>query len=353
MKAVKVLTSFLGAMLLAFLLAAATGWDFGLSLIGVMLISLIPAPRGVLNMAIQVEIWEKDVVDNLYKNNQFAQYAWPADEFVLKGTVVHIPVSGSPGQVKKNLQVFPQTAMKRADNDIVYAIDTFYLLPRHIEEIEKYELSYDKRQSVVGEDEAFLIQCAMDNLLYKWAPAAANTLLTDGAPVDATLAGAQGSRASFTKQAFEDIFLKWNHANIPDTDRVALLTAHHYSQFLKSLSEAEKTDVGRVADLSKGVVGEYLGIKIMRRSEVLRYRGADGAYSVVDELDENYAPDEDDRSASLFWQKYSVERAFGEVKMFDNPGRAEYYGDIFSMILRLGGRQRRAAGVWAVVEAIV
>jgi hypothetical protein len=48
-----------------------------------------------------------------------------------------------------------------------------------------------------------------------------------------------------------------------------------------------------------------------------------------------------------------VERAFGEVKMFDNPGRAEYYGDVFSMILRLGGRIRRVNGVYAVVEAIV
>ena len=304
-------------------------------------------------MAIQVELWESDIVKNLYKNNQFALFAYSADQFVLKGKVVHIPVAGAPRQVKKNLDTFPQTAMKRTDNDITYAIDTFYLLPRHIEEIEKYESSYEKRQSVVGEDEAYLIQCAMDNLLYKWAPTAANTLLTDGAPVNATLAGATGLRASFTKQAFHDIFLKFNAANIPDEDRVALLTAHHYSQFFNSLSDPEKTDVGRVADLAKGIVGEYMGFKIMRRSEVLRYRGADEAYAVVDELDDAYEANAADRAASLFWQKNCVERAKGSVKMFDNPGRAEYFGDIFSMILRLGGRQRRAAGVYAVVEAIV
>jgi hypothetical protein len=310
-------------------------------------------PKGVLKMAIQVELWESDILKNLYKNNQFALFAYSADQFVLKGKVVHIPVAGAPRQVKKNLQVFPQTATKRADNDITYAIDTFYLLPRHIEEIEKYELSYDKRQSVVGEDEEYLIQVAMDNLLYKWAPAAANTILTDGNPVAATLAGAAGTRASFTKQAFKDIFLKFNAANIPEQDRVALLTAHHYSHFFESLSEAEKTDMGRVADLAKGIVGEYMGFKIMRRSEVLRFRGADGAYAVVDELDDAYAADADDRAASLFWQKNCVERAKGSVKMFENQQDALYYGDVFSMILRLGGRQRRTAGVYAVVEAVL
>lgn len=354
MKAFKLSSALLFAAVFSIALAAATDPStVGYLFAGLLAISLLPMPKGVLKMALQVELWESDIVKNLYKNNAFALFAYSADQFVLKGKVVHIPVAGAPRQVKKNLTVFPQTALKRTDNDITYAIDTFYLLPRHIEEIEKYELSYEKRQSVVGEDEAYLIQVAMDNLLYKWAPVAANTILTDGAPVDATLAGATGLRASFTKKAFHNIFLKFNAANIPDEDRVCLLTAHHYSQFFDSLSEAEQTNMGRVADLAKGVVGEYMGFKIMRRSEVLRFRGADEAYAVVDELDDAYAADANDRAASMFWQKNCVERAKGSVKMFENSQDALYYGDVFSMILRLGGRQRRAAGVYAVVEAIV
>ena len=352
MKSVKFITALLFAAVMSIVLASVMDANPVYCFAGLLLLSLLPTPKGVMQMALQVEIWEKDIVKNLYKNNKFAQFAFNADMYVLKGKVVHIPVAGAPGQIKKNLAVFPQTALKRTDSDITYAIDTFYLLPRHIEEIEKYEISYDKRQSMVGEDEEFLIQCAMDSLLYRWAPAVAKTILTDGAVVDATLSGATGQRAAFTKQAFHDIFLQWNAARISDNDRYALLTAHHYSQFFNSLSEAEKTDMGRVADLTKGVVGEYMGIKIMRRSEVLRYRGADGAYAVVDELDEAYVADAEDRAASFFWQKECVERAFGEVKMFDNPNRAEYFGDIFSMQLRLGGRIRRVNGVFAVVEAL-
>jgi hypothetical protein len=352
MKTSNVLT----AIVLAIIVATAITFLFGVSFIypfaAMLFLSVIPTPRGVFKMALQVEIWQQDVIDNLYKNNQFAMYAVDADRYVLMGKVVHIPVAGAPGTIKKNLNVFPQTATKRSDTEVTYNIDTLYLLPRHIEDIEKYELSYDKRQSVVGEDQRKLIQDGMQNLLYRWAPAVANVILTEGADTAATLTGATGNRKKFTKKALEDIKLKMDAADIMPDGRVALLTAHHYNQFLASLSDAERTDVGRVADLKKGIVGEYLGFIIMMRSTVLRYRGADNAVAVVDELDEAYAADAEDRAASLVWHRDCVERALGSVKMFDNPNRAEYFGDIFSMSLRFGGRQRRATGVWAVVEAL-
>ena len=304
-------------------------------------------------MAVTKEIWTKDIVDNLFKDNQFALRAFNADIYVLLGKVVHIPVAGAPSQVKKNLTEFPATATKRTDSDVTYAIDTFYSMPRHIEKIEQYELEYDKRQSVLGEDQGNLIDTACDSLLWRWLPAAANCIETEGAAVAATLDGATGNRKAFTKAAFSKIKLKLDKAKIPAAGRVALLTADHYNQFLESLSDAERTDVGRVADMSTGVVGKYLGIEIMMRSSVGRYRGADLAnVAKVDEQDEAYAAGVNDRAASLFWHEKSVERAKGAVEMFDKTDDPQYYGDIYSMLLRLGGRIRRTAGVYAVVEAL-
>lgn len=303
-------------------------------------------------MAITKEIWTKDIVDNLFKDNEWAKRAFNADMYVLMGKVVHIPVAGTPSQVKKNLTNFPQTAVKRTDSEITYAIDTFYSLPRHIEKIEEYELAYDKRQSALGEDQAALIETAMDSLLFRWAPAVGNTILTAGDLSTPTLESATGQRRKFTKAAFMTIKKKWDKANISKNGRIALLTSDHYNDFLDSLSDAERTDVGRVADLSTGLIGKFLGIDIYMRSSVLRYRGADGAYVVVDEQDQAYAANAADRAASLFYQENCVERAKGEVQIFENPSQAEYYGDIYSMLLRLGGRQRRSAGVYAVVEAI-
>lgn len=302
-------------------------------------------------MAVTKEIWTKDIVENLFKDNAFALRSFNADMYVLLGKVVHIATAGAPSSVKKNLAVFPATATRRTDGDITYAIDTFYSMPRHIEDIEKYELEYDKRQSVLGEDQSNLIQTAMDSLLYRWAPAAANCVATVGADTTATLTGATGNRKSFTKAAFATIKLKMDKANISNIGRIALLTADHYNQFFSSLSVQEQNDIGRVADMATGKVGQYLGFEIFMRSTVLRYRGANmGVVAVVDEQDDAYAADVTDRAASLFYQEKAVERAKGEVKLFDGEDRPEYYGSIYSMLMRLGGRIRRTAGVYAVVE---
>lgn len=350
MKEVKSLSSLLWVTLMALMVTVATGFNPYVTF-GVMLLGSCLMPRGVATMAVTKEIWTKDIVDNLFKDNTFALRAFNADQFILVGKVVHIATAGTPSAVKKNITTFPQTATKRTDSDITYAIDTFYSMPRQIEEIEKYELEYDKRQSVLGEDQSNLIQTAMDSLVFRWCPAAANAIPTVGAATAATVTGATGNRKAFTKAAFSTVKLKMDKANIPPSGRIALLTADHYNQFLESLSDAERTDVGRVADLTTGIVGKYLNFDIYMRSSVARYRGANmGVVAVVDEQDEAFAPTNDDRAASLFYQEKCVERAKGEVRLFDGQDRPEYYGSIYSMILRLGGRIRRAAGVYAVVE---
>lgn len=342
--------------LMALLITYVTGINTTVAFTVLLSIGLLGSAKkaGYAFMAVTVEVWENDIVENLFKNNNFASRAYSADQYVLSGKVVHIPRAGTPSTVKKNLDTFPATAVKRADDDITYSIDTFYSTPRHIENIEKYELSYDKRQSALGEDQLALIETAMDNLLYNWGPLVANTVLTEGADREATATGATGNRKAFTKASLEKIKLKMDLAKIPANGRVALLTAAHYNDFFNSLSEGEKTNFNNVADLANGIVGKYLGFDIMMRSTVLRYRGADNAVAKVDEYDDAFAASDktEDRSASLVYHDKSAERAFGAVEMFDRIKDPTYYGDVFSFQLRMGGRIRRAGGVYAVVEAL-
>lgn len=348
------ISGLLYTVLMAIMIVLVTGWDIVPVAAFLVGFSFIPMPKGVSLMAITREIWTKDIVDNLYKNNEFVQRAFNADMYVLLGKVVHIPVAGAPSDINKNVTSFPVTAVKRTDTDITYAIDTFYSTPRHIEQIEKYELAYDKRQSVLGEDQSALRQYAIDALIYNWLPLVANTYLTEGADTAATLTGATGNRKKLTKATFAKIKLAMDKANILNEGRIALLTADHYNQFLDTLGDAERTDVGRVADLKTGVVGQYLGFTIYMRSTVGRYRGADGAYVKVDEQASGYAASDktEDRAASLFYQEKAVERALGTIDIFENARQAEYYGDIYSMELRMGGRIRRTEGVYAAVEAL-
>ncbi len=309
-------------------------------------------------MALQKEVWKKDIIGNLFKNNQFAERCVNADEYVLAGKVVHMPVAATPAGSKKNLTTFPQTATKRADREITYSLDKYYRLPITVEKLEQAELSYDKRQSVVGEDESQLIQDSMDGLLLSWSPSAtaANSpvIFTVGDVTgDNNIAGSTGNRKMFTKAAFQFAALKFAQNRFANMPKVALLTATHYYEFLESLSEGEKTAVGRVADMAKGIVGQYYGFEIMLRDTVIRYRKSGALYLPVDTVEDDYAAANGDVQGSLFYADTAVERAKGEINVFDDTDNPLYYGDIFSCDMRLGGRIRRDTGVLAVADTIV
>lgn len=360
MKSVRFFTSLLYAALMSLVLAAITGISPVALFTGLLIIgSVIRMPKGSLFMAVTVEIWTKDIIDNLFKNNQFAERAFSADQYVVNGKIVHIPVAGAPSRSIKNNTVFPITAVKRTDDDVLYAIDTYYQSPKFVERIEQYELSYDKRQSIVGEQQSQLIQDAMDGLLYRWSftgknmDTPGNYVLTTGAASAADiLTGATGTRKTLNTEVFGIVKKKMDNANIPSEGRVALLTANHYQQFIDSLSDSAQTNFYRFADMTRGVIGQYLGFEVLMRSTVQRWRNTAGAWAPVDEQDAAFAAGANDSAASLFYHNYSVERARGDVNVFDNANRPEYYGDVFSMNMRLGGRVRRAAGVYSVIEDI-
>lgn len=340
------------AAMFSLMLYVALGVPMIIGFVVSVLLAFVPTPNGVALMGLQKEIWRNDIVGSLFKDNEFATKAVNADAFVKQGSIVHIPVAGNPANVVKNRNVFPATVTERADNELVYSLNTYTSDPRRIARIDQYEYSYDKRQSVLGEDIKKIQQDACDGLLFTWLPDVAQTILTTGAlaatdNIDAT---ATGNRRAFDKSQFSLVRKMWAKANVKGEGNVALTPAHYY-QFLNSLSDAERTDVGRILNLQDGIIGRYLNINIMIRSSVGRYRGADGAYVKVDEKDVAFVANAADRAASLFWTSDSVERALGDVEIFDNPGQAQYYGDVFSLLIRMGGRIRRPVGVIAAVEA--
>jgi hypothetical protein len=362
---IKLINHLLYAMLFLLLIAYSFGAIVaaGVLLAAILAGIFIPKPESVLR-AVTVEIWTKDIIDNLFKNNDFAVAAFNADQYVIGGKVVHIPQAGSPDSSIKNLDTFPQDAVKRADSDVLYGLDTYYQKPKFVEKVEQYELSYDKRQSIAGEMEMQLIQDSMEGLLYRWAWKAPaniattpiNVVLTTGGNTTVDLiAGATGTRKTFDKSVFGSIKKAMDNANILTDGRIALLTANHYQQFIDSLSDAAQTNFYRFADMQKGVIGMFLGFKIMMRSTVQRWRQVATVWTPVDEQATGFGASDQtgDSAASLFYHPLSVERAVGAVNVFDSAGRPEYYGDVFSMNMRLGGRTRRAAGVYAVVEDVV
>lgn len=289
-------------------------------------------------MAVQVELWEPLIIEGLYKANPHLRYAYNADSNVIAGRIVHIPQAGSPSPVERNRALLPAPIAKRNDTDITYVLDEYTVDPVLIPNADLYELSYDKRVSVVNENTANLKEFVGDDILYKWAKEApaANKILSTGAAAAATASGATGNRKIMTEADIRAAKKLLDKQNVPKEDRFLMISPDHLDHLLSD--DKLKYAYQQVVDLPAGVIMRYAGFNILERSSVLRQTTGGTAGAV--KLPEAAAATSDDDCA-FFWHQNVVERAMGDVKMFQNMGVAEYYGDIYSFLVRMGGRNRR------------
>lgn len=306
---------------------------------------------GGLQMAIQKEIWENDIVESLWADNAFLQFAYNADQYVLAGKVVHIPQAGAAPATVVNRSELPATVTQRTDSDITYAIDEITTNPVHIPNADTIELSYDKRRSVLAETTAGIGEAAALNMLYRWSPSAAtNMLRTTGAGVDAHLASATGKRKAITMADIKLAAKQFNKWSIPSGDRYIMLDADMYEQLTDQMTANDQRDFLRAYDEKTGVVGQLYGFKVLMRSQVMRYTNATLPVAKLWSADGAAT----DNAAAICWHKNSVERALGTVTFFENLGDPTYYGDIYSALVRFGGRIRRKdnKGVIAIIQAV-
>lgn len=317
------------------------------------LLSCLPSPahtQGLVTNGIQKEIWAKQIMGGIFKNNEFLQYAFNADEYVLAGKVVHIPQAAAPSNVVKNRNSLPATITKRVDTDVVYVLDEYTTDPRRIDHADKYELSYDKLQSIIEEDQAALRETVAENMIINWAPGGIAIVRTTGASAAAHLPGQTGTRKSTGHKDLLAMMTLFNQQGVSQDDRYAMYDAVMYSQLIDSLSPTQFADFSKYLDAEKGVLGKLHSFNIMMRSTVATFDNS--ATPVIKAY--GAAGAATDNAGALFWQKNSVERAMSEVFVFEHLNNPEFFGDVYSFLLRAGGRARRAdlKGVAALVQIV-
>lgn len=304
-------------------------------------------------MAIQREIWQDHIEGNLFKNNEFLLASTDATQFVLQGKVVHIPQAGALPNVVKNRSSVPATVVQRGDTDITYSLDEFSTDPILIPNIDTYELSYNKRESVLGEHEASLRQAIADNLLYNWAPTGASGLIlrTTGDTVASHVDGTVGNRKKFIVQDLKNAQNQMNKQNIPMEERYALMSSDMLQEITDDMSATQYRDFSAAFDVKNGILGRLFGFNIMMRSAVVTY--TNDLLPVVNAIGAPVA--DTDNDGVLCWQIGAVERAVGQINFFEKIGDPTYYGDVYSVSVRMGGRRRRAdcKGIIAIVQATV
>lgn len=312
--------------------------------------SFIPKPAGIMAMALDVEIWKPWILEQLFANNDFLNAARNADEHVLQGKVVHIPNAGSASDVVRNRTTLPAIITKRADIDISYLLDEFTSNPRLIESADKI-LSYDKMNSTMGQDMKAIRELVAKWILYKWVTYSASTgdtadihkINTTGAAATSYLTGASGTRKKFKLDNLNEAQAYFDDHDVPEADRYAMFSNRALQQMIDQLSTSDYKDFSRVYDPVRGIVGQLFGFKIYKRSSVVRFDGSDDAKSPADA---NATTDDD---VAICWHSDYVERAIGSTEIFEKQKDPTYFGDIYSLLVRAGGRRVAADGTGILV----
>lgn len=309
---------------------------------------------------IPVEIFAAYIIEKLRKTNPHLNCAFDESRFILGGAVVHIPQAGKGADYQKNRKNFPATAVQRKDTMITYPLDVYTTDPEFITWHEGAEISYDKTDSVLGDHVGTLIEAVGDNMLYNWiygykktaagyvaeAIPASNKITTTGDmtavnPVD----GQTGQRKGCHYKDFQAAQALMDKQKVSGQNRFAMLESYMKQQFIDSLSSNQMAAFQQSADLENGIIGRFAGFTFLDRSSVLAFDNTGApllpgqALSGTDDL------------ASICWQKDCVTKAKGDIVNFEKLKDPQYYGDVFSALVKFGGRARRED--WSGVVAIV
>lgn len=308
-----------------------------------------------------MQIFADYIVEKLRRMNPFLVFAVDESSKVLGGSVVHIPQAGDSPTTVKNRSTFPATAVKREDSFVTYPLNVFSTDPTHVTWHEENEVSYDKQDSVLSDHVETLMEAIGDDMIYSWLTGyktdgttadtipTTNVVFTSGDSRAVIETGQTGNRKKLTYKDIQAIALKFNKANVSKQGRYLMLESNMYQELIESLTDNQMAAYQGTANLAEGVVGKLCGFNIMERSSVAYFTSA--GVPIVP----GAALSATDCVGGIAWQKDCVAKALGDIVPFQDIANPLYYGDVFSALVKTGGRCRRGdwAGVAAIVEAVV
>jgi hypothetical protein len=310
-------------------------------------------------MALIKEIWVSDVQEALNRNADFLPYSVDHSAYIAFGTV-HVPQSGSNPTVVKNPATFPLSINERTDTDRTYSLNQFALEPVLITNLDELQISYDKRQSVLGQQISTLTQRIGDEVAISWsATGASNIVGTTGTAVATSLApGATGTRKAVTLADIASLANKLDKDNVPRQNRKLLMSTDMFWELFQ-ISDVIRASYNGFQNqpnvLQNGIVAMLYGFEIMMRPVVSVYANSTTVPKAF-----GAATATTDNLACIAFHSTTVARALGSMTpLYDSGsngnGKPEYLGSIFNMEIMLGSAILRAdmKGVAALVQTWV
>lgn len=307
-------------------------------------------------MALIKEIWIADVQEALNQNADFLPYSTDHSGYVAFGTV-HLPQSGANPTVIVAPSTFPLTVSERTDTDRTYSLVQYALQPTLITNIDELQISYDKRQSVIGQQLSTLTQTIGNYVATSWAAiGATNLIATTGAAGTSLAPGATGTRKQVALLDIANLAAKLDKDTVPRNGRKLLMPVEMFWE-LFTISDIVRASYNgfQVNALATGVVAQLFGFDIMIRPTVAVYANGGTSPKAV-----GAATATTDNLACIAWHPTVVSRALGSMTpLYDagsnGNGKPEYLGSIFNMEVMLGSAILRTdmKGVASLVQTWV
>lgn len=306
-------------------------------------------------MALQQEVWAKDIQDNFYQNNEFLQKSTDHSMWVNFKTV-HIPQAGAASSVEQNRSILPATISSRTDTELTYNLNEYSIDPILLTNLEEIQISYNKRASVLFNIMEALKYTVATQTLYSWAPSGSSRIVaTSGSTSTLNLphSTATGSRKMITIADLTKAKNILDADNVPQTGRVLLIPSYMYNIDLLNISNVAQAYAFGQPVLPNGVVGRLMGFDIYIRPEVLVYdntgtpviKAVNGDGSLTSAA-------ATDQGAAIAYHPSFVGTAMGAIKMFYRENDPTYYGNVLSGLIMHGASKLRTdqKGIVAIVQ---
>lgn len=211
-------------------------------------------------MALNKEVWVTDIQETLELGLDFLPRMSDYSEFATNKTV-HLPQSGVATQIYKNANVFPLAVAQRTDTLKSFDIDQYSTQAFLVTNIEEYQLSYNKRQSIMGQHVRALAENMASTVLQGITPTEAGRTVTTTGALD-----------------FDDIVKVaaiLDKDNMGAADRTLELPVDMFYELYKDERVLHQNISGFSGSaVASGTFLEVAGIKIYKRPTVATISGA-------------------------------------------------------------------------------
>lgn len=286
-------------------------------------------------------LFHTEIQPKLFPSNSFLARAMNDDAFVNNNSV-ELPHSGTIPAVTVDRGTLPATIAKRTDAATNYVLEELTTDPTLIGESEGLIIAYNKRASVLDQHANEINKKAASRALFAWAGGTntAGRVASSGASraVDGSSSTQTGNRKKFTVDDILKIKTKFHKDDVVNENvavsGIAIFTPAQLSDLLSIQSIYDASMYGK-GNLPDGVVARILGFDVYVRSSTVVLDSTDALKA------EGAAAAATDQDAAVFYHPNFVRRAVGAIKPFINEDKAEYYGSLFSMLVRFGAAPAR------------